>query len=333
MPVSAGAWPLSFAPVLLLATFAACEPCAGVSSCGGAEIRYRGQLVAAHSGQPLAEARVQFVPAERGSGALATRTDSLGYFRLEGEAGAPGQLRGQLDVIFDDGTVVDTLANVTISTSLSSGDSRYLGSWRVAWPHFESYGQLLRRATGKPLSGVQVEFRRTGGVHARPDTFVVTSDAFGNFPLRPRPLVAQGEMVGDLIIRPGAPLSADTVRGVRIRSYTEADPGPFVGRWSVGPVLPYVGRALWPDGSPAAGVAVEFRRTGGIELEQAQYVTTTNGDGAFSLGPVPLAPGVVSFTLTFAPPAPRPAVTYAYSLRTVEKDGPIILIESWVLPR
>lgn len=324
-------WPA----LLLIVSASGCDPCAGVAECGGPAIRYRGELIESHSGKSLADAKLVFVSTAgvAPAGALEARTDSRGQFTLAGSGTSAGELVGRIEVLFDDGTVVDTIAGLRLPTLLSPGDSRYLGRWLVGWPHFEAYGQLYRRAGGQVASGVEVEFRRTGGIQVEPDTFVVTTDASGNFALRPRPLAARGELVGDLIIRPAAPLNPITVRGLRLPVHVDADPNPFVGRWGIGPSLPFVGRAVWPNGDPAAGVEVRFQRTGGILVEPESYVETTNEHGTFSLGPLPLESGVVDFTLTFTPPAPLQAITYPYSLRTTDEEQAITLIETWVLPR
>jgi hypothetical protein len=211
-------------------------------------------------------------------------------------------------------------------------DRRYFGFWLVAYPYFAGIGQLYHRGTGVPARGVEVEFRRTGGVPIDPEPYVVRSDSFGNFPLRPVAHAA-GEVVGDLIIRaPGA--SPITVPGVRFSTQTTHAPFPIVGRWGIGVHLPYLGRALFADsGLPATGTRVRVRRVGGIQITPADYTDTINEWGGFHLGPAAASEGDVEVEITFTPPAPYREVVYRYTLRATQQEMGPTVAETWLIPR
>ena len=323
-------WPV----LLLVLVLPACDPCAGVLSCGDPEIAYRGTLLMRHSGAPVVDARVEFV-ASGGVGLTepaVARTDSAGIFVLEGATESRGQVSGVVRIYYSDGMLVDSIPGLVLSAT-RGGDSHNLGPIPIAWPHIDAFGNLFQRATRKPAAGVEVEFRRTGGVAIDPDTFVVKTDAAGNFPLRPSLAGTFGEVVGDLIIRPGGGARADTVRGLRLAATLRNDPSANVLHRGIGPHIPFIGRVVWGDnGAPAAGVQVEVKRVGGIEVEPAQYTVVANALGLFSLTGVPAAAGEVKYEITFRSTTPALSVVYPYTVRTLEDDRVDLLVDTWVLP-
>jgi hypothetical protein len=322
--------PLCFIPLF------GCDPCWGVQSCGAAQLRYSGHLLDSYLQAPVANARVEFVPApgSRQSDPISARTDSLGFFTLDSPADAAGEVRGELRVFFEDTAQVDLIPSLQISTSPTEADVRTLGTFVVDWPHFEAAGQLYYRSTGEVASNIEVEFRRVDGIQIAPATYVTRTDSEGFFPLRPEPLAVSGAVIGDLIIRPPSPMRWDTIHGIRLEANLKHDPSPLVGRWGIGPHLPYVGQVLWGDtGEPASGITVGVRRVGGILIEPSSYEATTNEWGGFHLGPIPESVGAVDLELTFHRPAPEAPIVYPYTLNTMEKDSGVVLIETWVIPR
>jgi 5-hydroxyisourate hydrolase-like protein (transthyretin family) len=320
----------------LLVPFAsACDPCFGVAACGATQIRYEGTLVRAFDGGPAEGIRVEFQRTGGGQiepAVIVAHTDSAGHFRLVANAD-PQQVEGTLRFFFGETLPVDSVAGVVLASTRSSRDLRHLGRWVIPYPHFETVGNLFFRATGEPAQGVEVEFRRTGGVRVAPEIHRVTSDAFGNFSLRLGALEL-GEVVGDLIIRPAAPLTSRTVENLRFSSTLSPTGNALVGRFGLGPHLPFLGRAIWNDtGEGAAGIEVRITRTGGIAVEPNSYVTQTNAFGAFNLDPRPLAAGVVTFELVFRSPGSQPYATYEFTVATSDDDVSHVLRETWVIPR
>lgn len=323
------------AATLALPLLAACtDPCTGVASCGEPVLRYRGQLVERYSGVPADSVRIEFVRtsgADTGPSPIVAYTDAQGRFELRGEAAEHGQVAGMLRVVYWDTLVVEDRP-ITLATARSRGEVRDLGEWRIRHPHFSTYGQLFFRGSGELARGVEIEFRRTGGIPVEPELYVARSDSFGNFPLRPQPLDI-GEVVGDVTIRPGGGLSPRTIRDVRFSSYVGDDPNPYLVRWGIGPHLPRIGQVVYQDtGLPAAGIPFEFRRTGGIPVDPVTFSGTTNEWGGFGLDPAPLAEGELIGEITFRPPAPYSEVTYTARLETTNEDVPPSIVFTWVIP-
>ena len=333
---------------LLLASVAACDPCAGVSLCSGQRsIRYQGDVTLRFLGVPAEGIQVEFV---RTGGVrldrdtIRTETDALGSFSLEAEANGAGEVIGELILYPPGNTVSGPISPLRIPMSLSTGrsasDVRYLGPLSVPHLYFGAYGELFYR--GGPLyvtegvfaRDVEVEFRRTAGIRVEPDTFVVRSNGAAQFPLEPRPLEV-GEVVFDLLIRPPAPYQSFAVSNVRMSArFAEPSNRVLVARAGVGPHLPYVGTLYYADTQqPAVGTEVEFRRTGGIALAQDTFRTTVNSAATFSLGPVPLEAGTVTADLVIRPPAPYRSFTIAgVSLRTTEENVQNVPAGRWEVP-
>src|SRR5690606_2664200 len=130
-------------------------------------------------------------------------------------------------------------------------------------------------------------FQRTGGVATDPARFSATSGADGLFHLvAPVVGAASGAVVGSVTVRPPAPASPFTVEGVRLPVTTFESDHQYLGRWGVGGGLTYQGELNWADTyTHAAGIEVEFRRTGGIAVEPGTFTVVTGTDGRFTLRP------------------------------------------------
>jgi len=90
-----------------------------------------------------------------------------------------------------------------------------VGLFRVGlW--IPSTALLLDDATGAPIAGALVEYRRTSGIAMTP-TFATQSQSDGGVRLAPIPLQA-GEAVGDLFISAGGTYRDTTFAGVRLRT-------------------------------------------------------------------------------------------------------------------
>lgn len=171
-------------------------------------------------------------------------------------------------------------------------------------PSLEYAGAFQLNATLAPLGSVRVDFKRTGGINAVPETFTATSDqnGFFIFPLTP---LGDGTLLGDLTVTPPPP-NAPYVIKVQMPTKYE-DGGSLFARWGVGPHLMYYGRITAGENKGVAGAEVELRRTGGIQVEPASSFATTEAQGYFPMQPIPLARGELIADLYVKPPAPYAA--------------------------
>jgi len=160
--------------------------------------------------------------------------------------------------------------------------------------------EFFDRPRRAPLAGVQVEFQRTGGVQTTAERFTAVSRADGriSFPIRP---LAAGTLQGRLIFRAPIPSTPETLL-VALPTFDD-DGGRFFGVVAAGAYLPYFGIvSVGPVG--LAGVKVDVKRVGGIQVSPADYTIETRAGGIFPLDPIPLALGEVIVDLTIRPPAP-----------------------------
>lgn len=254
-----------------------------------------------------------------------TQTTSDGRFFLSPRALEPGEVVGDLTVLWKRHY---TIRGVRIRTTHLAGATGVGGVWSLG-SSLQYVGEIVHRATGEKAAGVEVEFRRTGGIATSPESFVATTDAGGRFPFKITPL-EEGTVKAELVVRLPAPHQAVTIP-VEISTF-DTDEVRLAGVWSVGPHLGYVGELRYADtGKPAAGVEVEFRRTGGIPLRSDVVVEKTNADGRFRLMPVPLATGEVVGTLTARAPAPYATFTTEIRLSTFDTDD-VRLAGVWYVP-
>ena len=221
-------------PVLLF-TAAGCDPCAGVSSCNDSPaIRYEGLVRLRSTGEPVVDTRVEFVRTggvSLGRDSLITQTDAEGRFLLEADASEQGEVRGVLSV-YSPGSVAPSRFAVALATLRSSANVAYLGEFSVPFFHLPYVGVLFYADTEQPAAGVEVEFRRTGGIQLAQDNYLTRTDASGMFHLGPLPL-EPGTVVADLIVRPSAPYRAFTIDDIHLET-VEGEVQPIVaGRWPI----------------------------------------------------------------------------------------------------
>ena len=320
-------------PLALLLLGGACDPCTGIGSCVAPQVRYdgivrRGQGV----GRPLLPAEglvVKFVPT--GGVALRSdtvegRTDSEGRFRLEADAAASGTVTGDLLIYPPAPLPPERFEGLTMHTSRGAGDLRRLGEWQVPYPHVGYQFRLFYHSNGAPARGVEVVFRRTGGVALSPDTFRTVTDPRGYVIYVPD-VRENGIAVGDLTVYPIPPHRPFTVNAIRLRTVTEAR-FDSVFNIGIGDRLPYSAIIVWADtGEGIEGVQVEFRRTGGIPLANSVYSSVTDRFGTAAITPVPLGSGTVRGDLVITPPAPGvPVVVRDVVLKTETDDRPLQLL-------
>jgi hypothetical protein len=274
----------------LLAGVAACDPCTGLSVCGTPAVDASGEVVF-HLTQGGAEAVL--VRFERTGGAaispevLEAVSDAQGRFRLIADAAEPGVVRGTLSFRPPEPfqAFVFGVEDVEIFASRARGSSRFIGRWGVgplpAPPHITYTGQLVTRFAGLPVAGAEVVVERTGGVATTPSTYSTRTLADGRFWIR-MGAEGAGEAIFSVRVVPPPPYRPETLERLVLPVLLGRDEVRDLGRWGVGYQIFYTGELVWADtGSPAAGVEVEFRRTGGLPVEPSTVTTRTGGDGRF----------------------------------------------------
>lgn len=234
-------------------------------------------------------------------------------------AAAFGEIIGDLTVKLPGDLGTSVITGVRIQNSYKYKDATQIVRYAVG-PNLDYAIRVFNRATAAPQPNTRVTFTRTGGVATSPTTVTGVTDATGTWLLRLRPL-AQGEVVGTLVLAPPAPARPDTLRNVRIATFDD-NAGRLFANLNVGPYFNYYG-FVRANGRGLAGVQVTVRRTGGINITPATYTFTTGPEGIVFLNPVPLAVGEVILEIQFRPPAPYTAFTVKnLRLTTLEKDFP-----------
>lgn len=294
------------------------------------------------TGAPAGGVRVEFVRTagiDIGRDTLFAQTDSLGRFHFEALAAQHGQVSGNL-TIFPPEPISPVRMPVVLVTSRTNADVHYLGNIAITHPYFGSYGELFYR--GGPLyevhgfwaRGIEVEFRRTGGIRVEPNRYTVRSDGAARFLVEPHPL-EHGEVIFELVVHSPAPYQRKTISNLRMSTrITEQSGKALVARVGLGPHLPYTGQLFYAEsGRPAAGAEVELQRTGGIRLAPASYRVTVDEFGNFPLGPVPLESGLLTADLLVRPPSPyHPFTIRDVRLQTTEDDVPSARAGRWTVP-
>lgn len=229
-------------------------------------------------------------------------TDAGGRFFLNAQPATFGTIEGEL-------TVQSTALPKPYAIPF-----RFTTEWRDRVPEAVTLvrlgnglvyvGELVRRGSLKGIAGAEIEFVRTGGIAADPERLVVRSDTAGRFPLVLSPSGA-GEVVGDLTVRPPAPLQPFTVRGLRLATF-DRDTVLLAGRWFIGEqvfgALELFARAT--QRPLDSGVVAVFRRTGGIRIDPDSQVWRTNREGRIPIRAAALESGTVTGDVEVRLPAP-----------------------------
>lgn len=236
---------------------------------------------------------------------LTARTATDGRFPLIARAAGPGDVVGDL-VLRPGGAAPPTVIPGLRLTARDSDEQPFIGVLQVGLA-LQYQGELYYRSTGERAANVDVEFRRTGGVTITPEVIRERTTAGGRFGIHAA-AAEPGDVIGDLVIRPPAPLPGDTVRGIRLATTTR-DTDSLFALIQFGPSLKYVGHVIdltTREGVP--GSLVEFRRIRGIRLLQDTMRIVTDRSGRFPFQLLPLEPGEVVGEVIVTPPPPyRPA--------------------------
>lgn len=201
---------LAAASLLCAAVVAACTPCSGFTACQDrAHLTVTGRILHEASGAPASGVFVDFL--RTGGTALdgdsiRAVTDDDGLFLVTIGAPGPGAVAGEMALRSAPGAspAVDyRVFDLNFRVTGDAGDANVLPVWSTR-PSLPDIAQLSSRdfPIGN-LIGVQVEFRRTGGVSlVGSDTFRTVSGPTGVFPLFDRQVAPAdaGEVIGDLAV-------------------------------------------------------------------------------------------------------------------------------------
>lgn len=266
-------------------------------------VRFVGEL-RARPGINLTGASLQ---ADRSGGvegdlSVSTSVGADGRFYIEGTARATGKMILRLTVTgprlsrayVRDGVEVpvvyrDTVPTVQGTYSIGSG--------------LLYVARIFRRGPDTPLAGVTAVFRRRSGISVAVDSVksISTADGLVSLQLTPN---GNGEVVGDLELRPPFPIPARTITGIRLATM-EDDSVRLAGSFGVGVQVRYAYEFFRRSAlTPAANVEVEFRPTSGPL--SAVITGRTNAAGIFGVTAATTSAGTVTGDLTVRYLDPRP---------------------------
>ncbi len=278
---------------------------------------YGGEVLNRGTGQKEAGGQVEFT---RTSGVAIspstarTVADSRGYFLLSLDASVEGAVVGDLTVRSADGSRATTYRGISFA-SYDSTNVRNSGLWafgeRWAWSM-----SFWRRDLLQPVADMPVEFERTGGPTTVPNRIAARTDRDGRFSLTAA-VNDTGTVVGNFTLTPpDGPVRV--LRNVRYRTFASDSvrDGGVVG---FGPSLRYVLEVKTNDRlAPAANVAMEFRRTGGVAITPERISGRSGPDGRFELRPAVTDSGTVLGDLVVSPALGAPRTIPNIRLSTFE---------------
>jgi hypothetical protein len=168
-------------------------------------------------------------------GVYRTRTNANGLFPLFGDQLKPldvGDVIGDLTILLPDPPGPTVHRDYRVK---ATPEYRYAPRiHRVgAGPNLDYRLKVTNRQTGANVSGVRLDFVRTGGVPLDADTWTLTTDDQGNAHVPSRAL-QHGFMVGDLTITPPPPLPSYTRTGWQLPTF-DTDSTPLGETFTVGP--------------------------------------------------------------------------------------------------
>lgn len=226
-------------------------------------------------------------------------------FYIEGPARAMGKMTLRLTISGPKFPVTYVRSGVQAVVMYKDTIPRVQGTYAVG-NALLYVARVYRRGTDSVLAGVTGVFRRRSGVAVTVDSVKSVSTADGLVSLQLIPKDA-GEVVGDLELRPPAPLPARTITGIRL-STVDDDSLRLGGVYGVGAQVRYAFDLFRRTSfAPADDVAVEFRPTSGP-------LTTvlsgrTNASGTFGVTAPVNSAGTVVGDLTVRYLDPRPPET------------------------
>lgn len=283
-------------------------------------IFFIGELHDRRSGQPLGGATVYVVPhagSPLGRDTIATSTDGSGRFIV-----LPG-VSVTTDVVVDllvfapgvaSGTVVP---NVRLTPIYRDAPPGVAAVFQVG-TSLDYFGEILFRGTRRLVTNTSVTFRRTGGLAIAPSAVTVPIDASGRFKLSLAPS-GTGVVIGDLTFTPPNASAPVTISNVRLATYDSVE--TRLQQFAFGQQLLYAGEVIHKGTLlRQPGVAVEFRRTGGIATSPVVDTSITDANGRFRIAPATSDSGDVIGDLVLRPPGDAPVTYTGVRLSTFASD-------------
>lgn len=228
-----------------------------------------------------------------------------GLVSLQLSPNGSGELVGDLELRPPSPIPARTITNIRIGT-VEDDSLRLAGVFGVGVQVRYAYDFFMRSAL-VPAASIDAEFRPTSGPLVT--TIVGRSGTDGRFGVTAA-VNAAGTVVGDLTVRYLPPRAPEVRSGLRLIAAND-DSVRSGGVFGVGPSLLYVGTVQDIVGFTAitSGTA-EFRRTGGIAVQEAVFSWPINTFGLYRMSPTPLADGEVVGDLTFRLPLPYRDTTF-----------------------
>lgn len=141
-------------------------------------------------------------------------TTYWGAFPIKLATDQEGALRLEAEVLLDPPRGPARIEDLEVET-FAADSQRVAGRWAFG----EQINHALvfeRQGTGEPVAGVEVEFRRTGGIRVRPDTFTVTTTSWGAAPIQTH-TDEEGVLEGEVEVRmPEGPV---LIEGLRLETF------------------------------------------------------------------------------------------------------------------
>jgi hypothetical protein len=203
-------------------------------------------ILRGHSGIPLEGVTARFTQtsgpplvAGEGSGRFSAVTNEHGHFILLGRgvfAQSAEEISGDLTIEISPTFPTSTHRGLTLRPSYV-----FREPWRVvrlnAGPSLDYVVEFHDWATLTPVGGVEMEFRRTGGVATDPGVVITRSNEHGHAAIGAMRPLGAGVVIGDMYVRPAPPARAYVVRGLELATFDD-DLGRLIAVWGVGPDYP-----------------------------------------------------------------------------------------------
>lgn len=210
-------------------------------------------------------------------------------------------------------TVRGTLLGAALATLVLSGCDPCSGVVSCKdQPSLGVGGRIVVLETGGAVPGVEVELIRVGGVDLLRDRVSTVTDDDGYYHLQVGAREV-GTVLVHIVVSPPEPGPSYRVSNLSFETSSVRGEGYDLGRWTSEPYVAYIGqlqdRRTQTPIRPAPGeVTVDFRRTGGVEIEPAVIEgLPVDFGGRFRITADPAADGVVLGELTVHhPDLPQP---------------------------
>ena len=305
--------------LLTIGGAAGCDPCSGVVGCGTTpRFSLSGRIVDYPNGRGMAGVSIAITLAGRDT---TVETDREGFWKasLDASGAASEATVARIRVRSPSAREPYLVEGVPVTATTRRGDGVDVGRW-LDIPQLRFIGEFRPQA-GINLQGASVRIDRVDGERGQVEGLVAPIGEGNRFYVE-APAEGLGPMRVRLRVTGPALARAFVQDSVWIRASYRDVPPVLQGSYFVGNALPYVARIDRRGARTAwSGVAVTFRRTGGIAVANGTVRSVSNADGVVSLRLEPLEQGVVIGDLEIQPPAPfAPEIVRNIRMATVDDD-------------